>query len=81
MFTNGMWNASLKLKLAATENIGSTQLKRAPINIIFPVCGSSGNLAKWKPRGVRFSSASMAFRFSSNYAENTIGYIKVIVMI
>jgi hypothetical protein len=56
----------LKLRLAATEKMGSTQLKRAPIRIIFPVCGSRGSLAKWKPRGVRFSSASKALRFSSN---------------
>lgn len=64
--TSGTRKASLKLRLAATEKMGSTQLKRAPIRIIFPVCGSRGNLAKWKPRGVRLSSASTAFRFSSN---------------
>ena len=48
---------TLKLRLAATDKIGSTHEKIAAIRIILPVCGSSGSRARWKPSGVSSSES------------------------
>ena len=54
-FPSGTMNASLKLKLAATDRTGSRQENIAPIRIIFPVWGSNGSWARWNPSGVNSS--------------------------
>lgn len=59
--TSGMTKGSLKLRLAAMVSTGSRQQNRAPNRIIFPMCGSTGNRAKWTPRGVNSSCLSKAF--------------------
>lgn len=56
-----MTKGSLKLRLAAMVSTGSKQQNRAPKRIIFPMCGSTGNRAKWTPRGVNSSCLSKAF--------------------
>lgn len=58
--TSGMTKGSLKLRLAAIVSTGSKQQNKAPNRIIFPICGSTGNLAKWTPRGVNSSCLSKA---------------------
>lgn len=65
--TNGMTKGSLKLRLAAMVSTGSKQQNRAPKRIIFPMCGSTGNRAKWTPRGVNSSCLSKAFCKASIY--------------
>ena len=59
---NGIWNASLNDKEAATDKIGSKHPKMAPRRTIFPVWGSIGSWAKCKPKGVSCSLSLMAFK-------------------
>lgn len=59
--TRGMKNGSLKLREAAMVRTGSRHPSRAPNRISFPMWGSTGRRAKWKPNGVRFSVWSRAF--------------------
>lgn len=56
-----MTKGSLKLRLAAIVRTGSKQQNKAPKRIIFPICGSTGNRAKWTPSGVSSSCLSKAF--------------------
>lgn len=56
-----MIKGSLKLRPAAIVRTGSKQQNKAPNRIIFPMCGSTGNRAKWTPRGVNCSCLSNAF--------------------
>jgi len=56
-----MTKGSLKLRLAAIVSTGSRQQNKAPKRIIFPICGSTGNRAKWTPSGVSSSCLSKAF--------------------
>lgn len=60
-FTRGITKGSLKLRLAAIVSTGSKQQNKAPKRIIFPICGSTGNRAKWTPSGVSSSCLSKAF--------------------
>ena len=60
LHTSGIVKASLKLRLAATIQTGSKHPNIAPNKIIFPDRGSTGILAKWYPKGNRFSSLSRA---------------------
>ena len=58
--TNGTRKGSLNDSTAATVSTGSMQENIAPMSSMRPVRGSTGSLARWKPKGVKFSSSSRA---------------------
>lgn len=52
-------------RLAAIVNTESKQLNMAPYRSSLPILTSTGKAAKWRPRGVKFSSLSRAPTWNS----------------